>query len=43
MELLNNMKNSIIILLLSLLSLTLQAQKFDFKVKSQITHTVYRF
>ena len=34
------MKKTIIILLLSLLSLTLQAQKFDFKVKSQITHTV---
>jgi len=34
------MKKTIIILLLSLFSLTLQAQKFDFKVKSQITHTV---
>ena len=34
------MKKTIIILLLSILSLTLQAQKFDFKVKSQITHTV---
>jgi hypothetical protein len=30
----------ILIFFLLLLSLTLQAQKFDFKVKSQITHTV---